>query len=105
MKIKYEIEIDSHIIKNSLQRLTNQIYKLLPSWEEQINWTKPLTTIIEELAGMSRLLINHQEHFFILLCKLEGLFLYTDKNDFLLFRKTIFECLNLVGELMRNVTE
>lgn len=103
MILKYNIDIDSKIIKNSLKKLTNQIYKLLPTWEEAMDWHKPLTTIIEEVAGMSKLFLDHHDILFPLLCKLEGLFTYSKDNDFILFRKTIFEILSLVNELDKNV--
>ena len=98
MIMKYDVFIADNAIKTNLKRLTNQIYKLLPNWEEAIDWKKPLTTIIEEFAGMSSLFLDHHDILFTLLCKLEGLFTLGG-DDFFLFRKTIFECLNLVNEL------
>jgi hypothetical protein len=50
---------------------------LLPSREEGADWEKPLSTLIEEIAGMDRLLVGHHEILFPLLCKLEGLFVLT----------------------------
>ena len=100
MEIKYNAEINNDAIKNNLKRLTNQIYKLLPNWEEYIDWHKPLTTIIEELSGMDRLFLDHHDIFFALLCKLEGLFIYSKDEEFFIFRKTIFECLGLVKDLI-----
>ena len=83
-----------------LKKITNQIYKLLPNREEGIDWINPLQTIMEELAGMNRLLIDQEDIFFSLLCKLEGLFILTDdKEDFFLYRRTIFECLSLINEI------
>lgn len=105
MILKYDIDISTETIVENLKRLTNQVYKLLPNWEEAIDWKRPLTTIIEELAGMDRLFMHKQEVFFSLLCKLEGLYLFKDESEFFIFRKTIFECLNLIGELIRYVTE
>jgi len=106
MYIKYNAEINNKAIENNLKRLTNQIYKLLPNWEEAIDWRKPLTTIIEEIAGMDRLFLDHHNILFSLLCKLEGLFTLEDygeeeRNNFFIFRKTIFECLSLVSELVK----
>ena len=102
MLLKYNIDINDAAIEYNLNRLTNQTYKLLPTWEEAADWKKPLATIIEEFSGMKELFMNYQEIFFSLLCKLEGLFIYTeDPTDFLMFRKTVFECLNLIGELRR----
>lgn len=99
MLIKYNADINPASIKGNLQRLINHIYKLLPTWEEGSDWQKPLTTIIEEIAGMSSLLLGHHKELFSLLCKLEGLFIYSNEEDFFAFRKTIFECLELVNKI------
>ena len=96
MLIRENLEIVTAAISSNLKRITNQIYKLLPNREENIDWETPLTTIIEELSGMSRLLVDQHENLFSLLCKLEGLFPLTTEEDFFLYRRTIFECLNLV---------
>lgn len=99
MIIKYNTVLDNEAILINLKRITNQIYKLLPNREEGTDWEKPLTTLLEELTGMDRLLIGQHDLLFPLLCKLEGLFTLTKEEDFFLFRRTIFECLSLVGEL------
>ena len=101
MLLKYNINIQNSAIASNLDRLVNQIYKLLPDWEEGIDWHAPLVGIIEEFAGMERLFLDHQYILFSLLCKLEGLFTFTKEADFFKFRKTIFECLNLVSELIK----
>ena len=101
MIIKYGAHIDNDAIVVNLKRITNQIYKLLPSREEGADWEKPLTTLIEELSGMDGLLIGQHEILFPLLCKMEGLFTLTKTEDFFLFRRTIFECLSLISELMK----
>lgn len=105
MTFKYGLQIEQQYIYNSIKRLTNQIYKLLPEREEGIDWEKPLNTIIVELAGMDRLLINEQNVLFPLLCKLEGLFILTREDDFLLFRRTIFECLSLMNSLRKELCQ
>lgn len=99
MILKYGAEIDKSAIDKNLNRITNQIYKLLPSREEKTDWQKPLTTIIEELTGMDRLLFDQHEVLFPLLCKLEGLFLLSEDKDFFLYRRTIFECLGLINNI------
>ena len=103
MIIKYDAFIENEAIAENLSRLINQIYKLLPSREENGDWQKPLTTIQIELAGMDLLLLDHHKILFKLMSKLEGLFTLTAESDFMEFRKTIFECLNLVNELKDNV--
>lgn len=89
-------------IAANLKKLTNQIYKLLPNREEKEDWITPLTTIIEELRGMDRL-VDDYETLFALLCKLEGLFTLTNDEDFFLYRRTIFECLNLITTLKEEI--
>ena len=102
MIIKYNADIEEEAIDTSLKKLTNQIYKLLPNREEAVDWEKPLETILEELAGMDRLLIDQHENLFSLLCKLEGLFTLTEEDDFFLYRRTIFECLGLMNTLIKS---
>lgn len=101
MKIKYNIEIkDEHIIFE-LKKIINQIYKLLPLREEGADWELPLSTIMEEMAGMNDLLIDQQD-FFPLLCKLEGLYSLDTKDNFFMYRRTIFECLGLLNGMINN---
>lgn len=102
MIIKYYADIEDGAVVNNLKRITNQIYKLLPNREEGSDWQKPLLTLIEELAGMDRLLIDQHENLFSLLCKLEGLFTLVDEDDFFLYRRTIFECLGLMNTLIKS---
>ena len=100
---KYNIDIDTDAIKYNLTRITNQIYKLLPSREEGLDWEKPLTTLLEEIAGMSELLSGQHKLLFPLLCKMEGLSLLTEENDFFVYRKTIFECLSLMNDIKNDI--
>lgn len=101
MITKYNADINIDAIEVNLKRITNQVYKLLPSREEGSDWEKPLSTLLEELSGMDRLLVGQHEILFPLLCKLEGLFILTQEEDFFLFRRTIFECLSLINDLTR----
>lgn len=99
MIIKYGVEIDNQAVIREIERLIDQIFKLLPYREEGEDWTLPLQTIMEELAGMQRLLVEHPGITFPLMCKLEGLFTLTHDADFLDFRRTIFECLSRLNEV------
>ena len=104
MELKYNITIDNNVIQQRLKNLINQIYKLLPIRQEGSDWQKPLQTIIEEMAGMQRLMnCNFSEIFFPLLNKLEGLYSLTQNDDFYCYRRTIFECLSLMNNLQRAV--
>lgn len=99
MKTKYGISFHKEDQVYNLKRLTNQIYKLLPSREEGTNWKLPLETIIEELVGMNEVFSGQTPILFSLVCKLEGLFALTDEKDFELYRRTIFECLGMANTL------
>lgn len=101
MILKYDANISNEAIVANLKRLTNQIYKLLPTREEALDWQKPLTTIVEELSGMDELFLDHHKILFSLLCKLQGLSFLSGQDDFFVFRKTIFECLGLISELIK----
>ncbi len=104
MLLKYNIEMDNHIIYLRLQNLLNQIYKLLPSREQGLDWEKPLQTILEELSGIYKLMNNnYSKIFFPLLSKLEGLYSLTQEENFSCYRRTIFECLGLMNELQRQI--
>ena len=104
MILKYNINIDNQTISHRLQNLINQTYKLLPSREEGTDWQKPLETIIEELAGIQRLMKGKfSEVFFPLLSKMEGLYSLLEEGDFSCYRRTIFECLGLMNELQKMI--
>ena len=74
MMIKYDIDVDSTLVQNNLKRIINQVYKLVPMREGGEKRQKPLATLMEELAGLNRLLIGQGNAFLQLLSKLEGLF-------------------------------
>lgn len=105
VNLKYDIQILPEAIEENLKRIINQVYKLLPMREEGSNWEKPLETLLEELKGMDRLLLDQHKVFFSLLCKLEGLFELTKNEDFDRYRGTIFECLSLLNTIKENVKE
>lgn len=100
MILKYEANIQNEAIIKNIDRITNQIFKLLPNREEGEDWYTPLQNLIIELAGMDELLLDHVD-LFPLLCKLEALLTLTEKDDFPMFRKTIFECLGLMNGLKK----
>ena len=103
MVLKYGVEVDNYAIESIFKKITNQIYKLLPMREENGDWKKPLETIMEELAGMDRMLGKQAETFASLLFKLEGLFSLVQEDDFQLYRRTIFECLSICGSLKEDL--
>lgn len=103
MILKYNIEFDNENINKRLQFLINQVYKLLPTRQEGLDWEKPLQTIMEQLTGMYRLMNNYSEIYLPLLNKMEGLYSLTKKDDFSCYRRIIFECLQLMNILQRQI--
>ena len=70
------------------------MFKLLPLREEGIEWQKHLNTILIELNGFNQLV--EVTKLISILAKLESL---KEIEDFMLYRKTIFEILNLLTGL------
>lgn len=52
---------------------------------------------------MRRLIGKEENLFFLVLCKLEGLYDLQDPKDMFLFRRTIFKCLELMEALRDHV--
>lgn len=69
--------------------------------EKEENWEEHLKVIIEELCGLSEIYNNNLD-FLILLSKLEGLRANVCE-DFMLYRKTVFRCIDLMGKLIPDV--
>ena len=99
MNTKYNLTVSEETVRKSIKRIVNLTYKLLPTREEGGDWKKPLETIIEELVGMNDLFLGQQDKIFVIICKLQGIFNLTEKDDFQLYRRTIFECLSLLNGL------
>ena len=92
------INIPAAAVTSNINRLTNQLWKLIPMRENQEDWLIQLDTVIIELAGLQELSNNTaDEKFLILLSKLEGL--KQKDNSFYIYRKTVFECISLLREL------
>lgn len=95
MITKYGFEFSKEEIKKEIVRLTNQLWKLIPMRENGEEWDKQLETVIIDIAGKNEIFI-HNSHFLQLLSKLEGLRLVD--VEFSIYRKTVFECINLLNE-------
>ena len=67
--------------------------------ENQEDWLKQLQTVTLEIAGLNEIFISSPQ-FLQLLSKLEGL--AVEDINFDLYRKTIFECINLLQEIGKN---
>lgn len=67
--------------------------------ENEEDWGKQLDTVRIEVAGLNEIFLSYPQ-FLQLLSKLEGLQQFEDL-DFDLYRKTVFESINLLQEINR----
>lgn len=91
------IIIPDAVLTSDINRLTNQLWKLIPMRENKEDWLSHLNYLIVELAGLNELCSNTDEKFLILLSKLKGL--QIEDTTFHVYRKTVFECISLLREM------
>ena len=88
--------MDKEILDKDIIRLTNQLWKIIPMFENKEDWRKQLSTVTLEIAGLNEVLADNDTNYLQLLSKLEGLQIF-DELEFDLLRKTIFECISLLN--------
>lgn len=93
---KYGFSVPEDAIVSNVNRLTNQLWKLIPMKENKENWLGQLDTVIIEITGLNEILICDNK-FLVLLSKLEGLKL--TNVEFNIYRKTVFEAISLLREM------
>ena len=71
--------MSSTSIRRNIERLTDQIWKLIPMREKEEDWKKQLDTVIIEIAGLNEIFIAPS--FLQLLSKLEGLKIIREVAD------------------------
>ena len=98
METKYNFSFTSDTFNADMRRLINQVWKLIPMKENEEDWQLHLNTILEEIAGLHELFAS-QINYLIILSKLEGL-KHPVCEDFMLYRKTVFRCIDLLGKLI-----
>ena len=97
---KYDINFPLETKEQDLKRLINQLWNLIPMRENEEDWINHLNTMIEEISGLVEIYKNKVQGL-ILLSKLEGL---TSEvcNDFMIYRKTVFRCIDLLAQVIRD---
>ncbi len=82
------------------RRLTNQLWKLIPMRENSEDWQSHLMILTEEIAGLADLYRDNPTGL-ALVTKLKGL---SDEvcNDFVLYRKTVFRCIELMNQVLKD---
>ncbi len=92
---KYGFAFEKEVIQADKRRLINQIWKLIPMKENEENWKEHLNILIEEIVGLNRI-FSIELNYLILLSKLEGLY---ECENFMLYRKTVFRCIDLLSRV------
>lgn len=95
MKTINGFEFSDVIVGKDLHRLVNQIWKLLPMRENEENWQKQLSSVLNELYGLHTM-FGGQLDFLILTSKLEGL---TKTDNFMTYRMVVFSAISILTEL------
>lgn len=95
---KYNFEFTEDVINFNLNRLTNQIWKLIPMREHEEDWSKQLDTVLLEIVGLNEIFVGPL--FLPLISKLEGLRI--QDVDFEFYRKTIFECISILQGIVKD---
>lgn len=98
---KYNIDFPAAVRERNLTRLINQLWKLIPMRENGEDWLSHLKVMIEEISGLAELYKDNEKSI-VLLSKLEGLQSKVCDEDFMVYRKTIFRCMDLLAEVLRN---
>ena len=96
--INYDNGITDGALKHNVSRLTNQLWKLIPMREKNEDWHKQLETVIIEIAGLGTI-CGAIPQFLQILSKLEGLSIKGEDIGFDVYRKTVFESINLLQEV------
>lgn len=99
---KYLFDFPSEVIEKNITRLTNQMWKLIPMNENHEDWKKQLNTVTIEIAGLNEIFFTEPQ-FLQLLSKLEGLKIV--EMEFSSYRKTVFECINLLQEIKKCIIQ
>ena len=97
---KYNIDFPKNVREKDLERLINQLWKLIPMRENNEDWTSHLGTVTEEIIGLTKLYKSNPTSL-ILMSKLEGL-TANICEDFMVYRKTVFRCIDLLAQVMRD---
>lgn len=100
MTDKYGINFPTETREQDFVRLVNQLWKLIPMREHEEDWVNHLQIVIEEISGLVEIYRDKVEGL-ILLSKLEGL---TSEvcADFMIYRKTVFKCIDLLGKVIKD---
>jgi hypothetical protein len=94
--------VDNMKLDKYCDRLVGRVYKLLCIREEDAqNAKKYLESFLVELKGASKYFGNNS-YFASLIFSLEGI---RDVTDYNLYKRKIFECINIVNKIKKELDE
>lgn len=99
MLSKYGFEFEAKDVVKNLNRLTNQLWKLIPMRENNEDWQKQLQTVLVEIVGLNEVFALGDQYL-TLLTKLEGI--KKVDLDFMDYRRMVFESISLLREIFKN---
>ena len=90
--------INEQDLSSYRKKVINMIYKLLPLREENSEWEKYLESLLIEIEGWYGSIENEDSAMSVLRIsfKLKGLKTLTGDDDFKAYRRTVFECINMI---------
>jgi hypothetical protein len=92
--LKYNKQVSKEDYIRYIRKIKNDVFKLRPLKEEGLEWEKHLNTILVELGGFYSL--GNESKIITTMSKLEALHTI---DDFMIYRKTIFETLSILDGL------
>lgn len=98
MTSKYDKIIDNSEFQKEINRLTNQLWKLIPMRENEEDWQKHLSVLIVEIIGLNEIVVI-DSNLLELLEILEGL--QKTEVEFSIYRKLVFESISLLRKVMQ----
>lgn len=98
MTNKYNIEFAEKALTVNINRLINQLWKLIPMREHEEDWKTHIETVLLEIVGLNEFL-DKNSSLISLISKLEGL--KAQETEFILYRKTVFETISLLREILK----
>lgn len=97
-KTKYNFSFTKEALIKNINRLTNQLWKLIPMRENNEDWKNHLSFLIIEIAGLGEL-YNNTSSYISLLSKLEGI--NKIETEFSVYRKIVFESITLLRDSIK----
>lgn len=85
--------VEYKALESNVERLTNQLWKLIPMRENGEDWLRQAESVLIEISGLNGLAL-YSPKLLELLCKLKGLCI--EETSFEVYRKTVFEMISLL---------